>query len=104
MLSKLIQFIREAGSASEASHDRDGFLSNHAETHAIGMGLSLGFAAGALNQLSLVGVVVSLAVYGRAGETNLDAKIVEDVRQEPHYALGALVVGVLLGVATRFLL
>lgn len=97
VMSRLLRFAREAGAKREADTDRDGAFSYHAETHAVGVGLGVGVAAGATDEYRLVGGVVALAFGANRGPTLSSPKIAEDVRQEPHYALVGLVVGLVIG-------
>jgi len=97
MLRALITLLRQAGAYREDDTDRDGAFSYKSETHAAGVGAGLGFAATATGQTRLLGLVVSMALYGRRGETTLDQTIVADVQAEPHYALGGLLLGALVG-------
>jgi len=97
-------FIEDAGAASESDSDRNGFLSYHAEPHAVGVGAGLGFAAVATGRLQLLGLLVPAITAGLRAKDREFGKILTDVRQEPHYALGGLVVGALLGLPVRLLL
>lgn len=103
MIRKLIRVIRQAGAPSEGSTDRSGFLSYHAETHAVGVGLGIGWLAIVSGDLQLLGVVIPAITSGFRAKNRELGKILRDVYQEPHYALGALVAGALLGVATMAL-
>jgi hypothetical protein len=101
MLDWLRTRLRQAGAPSEDATDRDGAFSFHAETHAAGVGAGLGFAAvatGNVQWLALLLPAVTAGLRARQGEFG---KILADVRQEPHYALGGLVAGALLGLAVR---
>jgi hypothetical protein len=101
-LDRLIRFLKGAGAAEEADTDRNGFLSYHAETHAVGMGIAAAFTAVAFNEASLLGIVYAAAVHGRVRQsTGKRRRIIADVKQEPHYALGGVVIGALLGVIVR---
>jgi hypothetical protein len=104
MLGKLLRAIRSTGASSEDATERDGAFSYHAESHAVGIGVGVGFAAIATEQFKLIGALVTLVVYGRRGETALGADIVEDVRSEKPYTLGGLVVGAAFGLLTRVVL
>ena len=98
-----LDFFRQAGAVSESDTERDGAFSYHAETHAAGIGAGVGVTAAATGEYRLAGVVVSMAFGTNRGETALDPKVIEDIRQEPHYALGGLVAGVTLGKVTKHL-
>lgn len=101
MLDRVFEFIRSAGASSEADTTRGGFLSYAAETHALTMGLGAGVLAGATGNERLLGLV--LAAVGAAWKGKRDGKraIVADVVREPQYAVGGLVVGLLMGLAVR---
>lgn len=103
LLDSLIDRLREAGAKREADTERDGAFSYHAETHSAGIGAGLGMAAALTGQWRLVGLVVSIGVYAARGKSALDPKIAADVRQEPHYALGGLVLGVCIGLVARLI-
>lgn len=98
-LNQLVQFIREAGSPRESSHERNSAFSYKSETHAAGMGFAAGFIAGATGETRLIGVVVGIAVYANRGDSVLQARVVNDLRAEPHYALGAIPLGYVVGTA-----
>lgn len=98
MLSALLAWVREAGAASEADTERDGAFSYAAESHAAGLGLAAGWFATATGRLDLLGVVYAAAVYGRAhARHDGRAEVFRDVAEEPHYALGGVVVGAAFG-------
>lgn len=93
--------IEDAGAKSESDSERDGFLSYHAESHAAGVGLGLGFAAVATGNVQWLGLVLPAVTAGLRAKNREFGKILTDVRQEPHYALGGLVAGALLGLVAR---
>lgn len=95
--------LKTAGASSEDDTERDGAFSYHAETHAAGMGISVGFVATATGQMKLIGALAGLALYGRRSGLQIGGKLVEDIRSEPHYALGGLVVGALVGLFVGYL-
>lgn len=99
---RVIGFVKTAGAESEDATERDGFLSYHAETHALGTGIGVGFAAAASGELQLVGFVVAAILYGNRGSSVFSGKLLQDINQEKQYFLAGLVVGAVLGVATRF--
>lgn len=95
----MILFVKAAGASTEANSKRDGFLSYHAESHAAGMGIAAGWFATAEGRTDLLGLVYAAAVYGKAHATNgKRRRILRDIRQEPHYALGGVVLGAMLGM------
>lgn len=100
----LKSFVSTAGAAREADTARNGFLSYHAESHAAGVGIGAGFAAAKTGDVRFIGVVMSIAfgVKRQGGGKNavahaLDPKVVADIRQEPHYAIGGVVLGAVIG-------
>lgn len=101
-IDKAVRFVKSAGAKTEADSDRDGFLSYHAESHAAGLGLAAGFAFAAWSEMSLLGIVYGAAVHGRVAQSaGKRRRILRDVVQEPHYALGGIVLGAVLGAAVR---
>lgn len=100
LLKYLIVFIKQAGAKKEKHTKRDGFLSYHAESHAAGMGIAAGWFATAEGNTQLLSLVYAAAVYGRAHAANgRRRRILNDVVDEPHYALGGVVLGAVLGMA-----
>lgn len=98
MIAELLQYVKHAGATSESDSDRDGFLSYHAESHAAGLGIAAGWFATATGETKLLSVVYGAAVYGKAtGENEKRRRIVRDVVEEPHYAVGGVVLGALFG-------
>lgn len=101
-VDQLIRFVKAAGAGSEAATDRNGFLSYHAETHALAMGMAAAFTAVAFNEASLLGIVYGAATHGRIAQSEgKRRKIIADVKQEPHYALTGVVIGGVLGMSVR---
>lgn len=97
-LARLLQFVRSAGAGEESETDRNGFLSYHAESHAVGVGAGLGFSYGATGDKQYAGLLLSAAVAGLRGHRDgAKSRVLNDVRQEPHYALGGFVLGALAG-------
>jgi hypothetical protein len=82
--------------STEAGTDRDGVLSYAGEWHALIVGLAAGFVA-LQTGFEMLLVVVAAAALGieagkRAGSTST-VKALGEVRREPWYALGGLLVG-----------
>ena len=92
-----IDTLRDAGASSEGDSDRNGFLSYHAESHAAGLGIGLGWLAIVTGDLQLLGLVLPAITAGLRAKNREFGKILADVRQEPHYCLGGLPLGGLLG-------
>lgn len=97
VLSKLLRVLKQAGAPSEESTDRDGFLSHHAETHAVGVGIGVGAAAMTIGEMRYVAALLAIAFGANRGPKISSPRIVQDIKQEPHYALGGLAVGLFLG-------
>jgi len=97
-------YIEDAGAPTESDSERNGFLSYHAESHAVGVGLGVAWLAMVTGNLQLLGLVVPAITAGLRAKNREFSKILTDVRQEPHYALGGLVVGAALGVGVRMVL
>ena len=107
VLSKWIALIRqriaEAGAPSERTYKRDGAFSYHAETHSAGLGFGLGMAAssGVVGEdIQLyIGALLASAFGLNRGPQLKSKKIVVDVEEEPHYFIGGLGLGLLLGAS-----
>ncbi len=97
VLEKLIRVIRDAGAPSEADSERDGFLSYHAESHAAGLGIGIGMVAMTTDEMRYVSALLALAFGANRGPKLSSPRIAEDVKAEPHYAVGGLALGLLLG-------
>jgi hypothetical protein len=89
--------IEDAGAATESDSDRNGFLSYHAESHAVGVGLGVGWLALVTGNLQYLGLVVPALTAGLRAKNKQFGKILSDVRQEPHYAISGLALGGVLG-------
>jgi len=101
VLEAIIAFLKTAGQPTEADTNRDGAFSYKSETHAAGLGIAAGFASTAHGDTRLLGVVYAAAVYGKSQEANGQRRrLWQDVRKEPHYAVGGVVTGSILGVLT----
>lgn len=104
VLKRIITRIEAAGSKSEDDSKVDGFMSYHAEAHSAGMGIAAGYTATAHGEAKLLGLVYAAAVHGEAHARNgKRRRIFRDIAQEPHYALGGIVTGAILGTFTGFL-
>jgi len=101
LIDGVVRFIKQAGAAKESTYERDGFLSYHAESHAAGAGIGIGFALAASGNLRFLGGFLALVIAGNDGVTLTDKKLARDIRQEPQYFLGGLVTGAVLGVGAR---
>ena len=99
VVERLYQHYRYAGAASEGSYDFDGGFSYHAESHAFGVGFGVGVTAAATNEYKPAGIIVSIIFGLDRGSALSDGKIAQDIRQEPHYALFGLALGIMLGNA-----
>jgi hypothetical protein len=97
-------YIEDAGAKTESDSERNGFLSYHAESHAAGVGLGIAWLAMVTGNLQLLGLVVPAITAGLRAKNREFSKILTDIKQEPHYTLGGLVVGATLGVGVRMVL
>ncbi len=99
VVSTIKTFVASSGAKSESSYERDGFLSYHAESHALGLGLAAGWFFAATGRTELLSLVYAAAVYGKAHGVNggKRRRILVDVKQEWHYALGGVVAGAVVG-------
>jgi len=87
--------------AREQDTPRGGFLSYAGEWHSLAVGLGAGIAAGTTGRWELAAVVVALALGMEAGKVkgaDPSAPVVGEVRREPWYGLGGVVIGVVFGV------
>lgn len=102
LLEALITVAKQAGQPTEADTKRDGAFSYKSETHAAGLGIAAGFASTAHGETKLLSLVYGAAVYGKSQEANdgQRRRLWTDIRREPHYALGGVVTGSILGVLT----
>lgn len=101
LVERAVRFFKSAGAVDEDDYDRDGFLSYHAESHAAGMGIAAGWFLGATGRTELLSTVYGAAVYGKAqARSSKRRRILKDIVDEPHYALGGVVVGGVLGAIT----
>lgn len=101
LIDRIVRLIKTAGAKSEADTDRDGFLSYHAETHAVGAGVGVGYLAVASGSWKVLGAMLTLAVYGNRGGKVFEPRLLNDVKSERHYFLGGLVVGGVFGALSR---
>lgn len=98
----IVRFIKAAGGKTEAKTKRDGFLSYHAESHALGMGTAAGYLAVAHGEKRLLGMVIAGAVHGQAhAKSGRRRRIFKDIVEEPHYALFGIVMGGVLGAVAN---
>jgi len=97
VLSKLVRVIRQAGAPSEDSYERDGFLSHHAETHAAGLGIGVGMIAMTTDEWRYVSALLAIAFGANRELSPSSDRITGDLKAEPHYLVGGLAVGLLLG-------
>lgn len=97
VLGRLIRAVRQAGAPTEESTERNGAFSYHAESHAAGIGIGVGVAAMTTNEFRYMAVLLAIALGMNRGPTLPSTKITEDLRQEPHYLVGGLGLGLLLG-------
>lgn len=98
VLGKLYRHYKYAGAPKESTYDFNGGFSYHAESHAFGVGAGVGWAAAATGQTRFIGAIVGAAFGLNRGAQLSSPRIMEDIKQEPHYALFGLVVGALLAL------
>lgn len=93
----LREWIKAAGQPKESDSDRNGFLSYSAEAHAAGVGIGIGWLALVTGNMQLLAVIIPAITGGLRAKNKDYSKILKDVATEPHYALGGVVVGGMLG-------
>lgn len=101
VIGPVIQRLREAGAPSEQTYERDGGFSYHAESHAFGVGFGVGLWAGATGDYQYAGAIIAAAFGLNRGPQLSSPRILEDIKQEPHYAIFGVAVGFLLGNPSR---
>lgn len=79
----------DADAPTEADSERDGLLSYSKEWHALVVGLAAGLVAGLSGRWEIVVAVVAMTLAIRAAPGPL-----KQLRKEPWYALGGVVIGV----------
>lgn len=87
--------------AREQDTKRPGFLSYAGEWHALAVGLAAGLAAGTTGRWELAAAVVAVALGMQAGKVkgaDPSVAMVGEVRSEPWYALGGVVIGSVAGL------
>lgn len=100
----LMQWIRDAGAVKESDSERDGFLSYHAESHAVAVGMGIGWLALVTGDMQLLGIVIPAITAGLRAKNKEFGKILKDVYQEPHYSVMGVVVGGVIGAGVRIAL
>jgi|GEM_PF-3270785 len=93
MIDRIKQAIGQMTAPSESESERDGLLSYAVEWHALILGLAVGLAAGLTQRWELVGIAVAIVLGVRGAPGRLS-----QLRREPWYALGGVVIGVALSV------
>ena len=78
---------------TESDSARDGLLSYAVEWHALIIGLATGVVTALTRRWELAGVVVAIVLTVRAAPGKLS-----QLRREPWYALGGLVIGIGIGL------
>jgi len=97
LLERILTFARQAGAPSEEATERDGGFSYHAESHAFGVGLGVGFAAVTTGNYRIIALITSgLFGLNRIPEMS-SPRITGDLRKEPHYCLFGIVIGAVVG-------
>jgi hypothetical protein len=108
-LSRLLEFIRGAGAATESDTKRDGVLSYSGEVH----GLAMGIGAGVVSVLALLagaGIGAGLPAVAVAGYALGIRRLpdgatshLKDAKKEAAYTLTGIAVGILSSLATAAL-
>jgi len=75
-----------------------GMLSYAVEFHALTLGLAVGIAAGLTQRWEFVGIAVAIILGVRGAPGRLS-----QLRQEPWYALGGLVIGIIITIGAMAL-
>lgn len=101
-MTGLPDLLEDAGAPSEQATERDGAFSYHAETHSAGVGAGIAWFAIVTGDLALLSLILPAITAGLHAKDKNFGKILTDVRQEPHYALGGALVGALLGIIVRY--
>lgn len=104
LIDKVIKVIKRASAKSEESTEYDGFLSYHAESHAAGSGLGIGFMIGASGDLSVLGAILNLVLYGNRGEISFSPLLLDDILSERPYFICSIIIGVIIGLMVRLIL
>jgi hypothetical protein len=92
----LRDWLRGLDAPSEEQSDRDGVLSYAVEWHALTVGLAAGLGAGVSGRWELAGMVIAITLGVRAAPENVPR--LGQLKREPWYALGGVVVGYFLGM------
>lgn len=100
LLDKLVTLAKQAGAPTEQSTDRGGAFSWHAETHAFVVGAGVSWIALTTGQTQLLAGVLPAITAALHGKKKSYGKILTDVYQEYHYALGGILFGAILAIAT----
>ena len=81
------------------------FMDDHQETHAVAAGFGLGVTLGAAGEFKMLGAIVLAVVYGvRSGPKGslpgklFEPKLWEDIKNERHYFIAAVGLGLVIGV------
>lgn len=96
--------IKEAGASKEANTERNGFLSYHAETHALVVGFAVGVLGGYRDSMALVALILPAITSGLRAKDKEFSKILTDLKQEPHYGLFGIAIGLIVGITLKSLM
>lgn len=109
ILDTLRSWFKAAGSGPKDSDGGHEFIDDHEESHAVGLGLGLGFTAAYTKSPKMLATVVGAALLVSPGEKGgklrrlLSPKLAVDVKHELHYFLASIFLGAVVGVLARFL-
>jgi hypothetical protein len=98
VLGRLRSFIDTGTALSESESERDGLLSYAVEWHVLIVDLAVGMVAGLTGCWELAGVAVAIVLGVRSAPGRL-----AQLRREPWYALGGLVIGLFLTIGVMSL-
>jgi len=98
LVARLLALLGLTGmdAPTEEDSERDGFLSYAGEVHSVVAGGGAGIAAALLGRPELLGVVIAVAL-GVEGANQFRGKgVVNELRREPWYGIGAAVISYVL--------
>ena len=97
---RLVAWVKAAGKSSESDSARDGFLSYAHESHSVGDGVALGFAIVAAHAGFPIVLGAVLTALGGVQASRFrfgNARVMEEITDEPQYFLPSIAVGGVIG-------